>query len=120
MIRLKDNTAKISATGLTAGTTYYYRFVTNIGQTSRTGTFKTPPLANTVASLHFGFSGDNDGLMRPYALANVLPSQHLDFYLNLGDLIYETASNLTASGPHNGQPWLNSPSVTLSNDSSNL
>ena len=114
---LKDNTAKVSATGLTAGTTYYYRFVTNTGQTSRTGTFKTPPLANTVASLHFGFSGDNDGLMRPYALANVLPSQHLDFYLNLGDLIYETASNLTATGPHNGQPWLNSPSVTLSNDS---
>jgi hypothetical protein len=44
--------------------------------------------------------------MRPYALANVLPAQHLDFYMNLGDLIYETASNLTTSGPHNGQPWL--------------
>ena len=114
----KDYTVKISATGLTAGTTYYYRFVINdTGETSRIGTFKTTPLANTVAPLHFAFSGDNDGLMRPYALAKVIPSQHLDFYLNLGDVIYETASNLTTSGPHNRQPWLNSPSVTLSNDS---
>lgn len=114
----KDYTLKISATGLTAGTRYYYRFVVNeTGETSRTGTFKTAPLPNTAAALHFAFSGDNDGLMRPYALANVMPSQQLDFYLNLGDVIYETASNLTASGPHNGQPWLNSPSVTLSNDS---
>ena len=114
----KDYTVKIAANGLTAGTPYYYRFVINdTGETSRIGTFKTTPLANSVTSLHFAFSGDNDGLMRPYALANVIPSQHLDFYLNLGDVIYENASNLTTSGPHNRQPWLNSPSVTLSNDS---
>src|SRR5262249_37223791 len=66
------------------------------------------------AALHFGFSGDNDGLMRPFALGSVMPSQHLDFYLNLGDVIYETASN--ASG-NIGTSYLNSPSVTLSNDS---
>jgi phosphodiesterase/alkaline phosphatase D-like protein len=113
----KDNTAKVTATGLTSDTRYFYRFVINAtGETSSTGTFKTTPLANVAAPLHFAFSGDNDGLMRPYALANVLPSQHLDFYLNLGDVIYETASNLTTSGPHNGQLWLTSPSVTLSND----
>jgi phosphodiesterase/alkaline phosphatase D-like protein len=113
-----DYTLKIVATGLTSGTRYYYRFViSGTGETSRTGTFKTAPLSNTAAPLHFAFSGDNDGLMRPYALANVIPSQNLDFYLNLGDVIYENASNLTATGPHNGQPWLNSPSVTLSNDS---
>jgi uncharacterized protein YjiK/phosphodiesterase/alkaline phosphatase D-like protein len=114
----KDFTLKIAANGLLAGTRYYYRFVINdTGETSDTGTFKTPPSPNVAAPLHFAFSGDNDGLMRPYALAKVIPSQRLDFYLNLGDVIYETASNLTASGPHNGQPWLNSPSVTLSNDS---
>jgi len=114
----KDNTLKITATGLTSGTRYYYRFLINgTGETSRTGTFKTAPLANSATPLHFAFSGDNDGLMRPYALANVIPSQQLDFYLNLGDVIYETGSNLTTSGSHNGQPWLNSPSVTLSNES---
>ena len=114
----KDSTLKITATGLTPGTRYYYRFIVDgTAETSRTGTFKTAPLANSAVPIHFAFSGDNDGLMRPYALANVIPAQQLDFYLNLGDVIYETASNLTASGPHNGQPWLNSPSVTVSNDS---
>ena len=112
----KDYTVKVVANGLAPGTQYYYRFVNdNTNETSDEGTFKTVPLANTGAvPLHFGFSGDNDGLMRPYALGSVLPSQHLDFYLNLGDLIYETASN--ANG-NNGTSYLNSPSVTLSNDS---
>src|SRR5262249_17451538 len=32
----------------------------------------------------------------------------------------ENASNLTTSGAHNGQPWLNSPSVTLSGSSATL
>ena len=113
----KDYTLKLAATGLTSDTRYYYRFVIDAtGETSGIGTFKTAPLASAAAPLHFAFSGDNDGLMRPYALANLIPSQHLDFYLNLGDVIYETGSNLTASGPHNGQPWLNSPAVTPSND----
>jgi len=114
----KDFTVKIAANGLQADTRYFYRFViTSTGETSIRGTFKTPPLPGIAAPLHFAFSGDNDGLMRPYALANVFPAQRLDFYLNLGDVIYENASNLTSSGAHNGQPWLNSPSVTLSNDS---
>ena len=114
----KDNTAKVRVTGLTAGTKYYYRFVDNAsGATSLVGTFKTTPAANTAAPLHFAFSGDNDGLIRPYALASVIPAQNLDFYVNLGDVIYENASNLTTSGAHNGASWLNSPSVTLSNDS---
>lgn len=114
----RDFTVKIAAKGLLANTRYYYRFVINsTGETSGTGTFKTAPLPNVAAPVHFAFSGDNDGLMRPFALANVIPAQRLDFYLNLGDVIYETASNLTVSGPHNSQPWLNSPNVTLSNDS---
>src|SRR5262245_26720529 len=109
----QDSTVKIQATGLTAGTRYYYRFV--IGSDfSIPGTFKTAPAANASASLHFAFSGDNDGLMRPYALASVIPAQNLDFYVNLGDVIYETASNVAGN---NGESYLNSPSVTLSNDS---
>jgi PhoD-like phosphatase len=90
------------------------RFFDNTNETSGTGTFKTVPLAHAGATLHFGFSGDNDGLMRPFALGSVLPSQQLDFYLNLGDVIYETASNVNGNI---GTSYLNSPSVTLSNDS---
>lgn len=112
----KDYTVKLVAGGLNPGTRYYYRFVNdNTSETSGTGTFKTVPLANAGATpLHFAFSGDNDGLMRPFALGSVVPSQHLDFYLNLGDLIYETASNPTGNI---STSYLNSPSVTLSNDS---
>jgi phosphodiesterase/alkaline phosphatase D-like protein len=113
----KDYTAKVDIAGLLSGTVYYYRFVGPSGELSLPGKFKTAPDASASVPLHFAFSGDNDGLMRPYALASVIPSQNLDFYMNLGDVIYETASNLTTSGGHNGAPWLNSPSVTLSNDS---
>ena len=52
-----------------------------------------------------------DGLIRPYALASTIPAQNLDFYVNVGDTIYETAS---ASTGNNGATYLNSPSVTLS------
>ncbi|MEO5716923.1 MAG: SdiA-regulated domain-containing protein [Luteolibacter sp.] len=114
----KDHTAKVSATGLASGTKFFYRFVVNgSGETSGVGTFKTAPAANASAPLHFAFSGDNDGLMRPYALASVIPSQNLDFYVNLGDVIYENASNVAGN---NAATWLNSPSVTLSNSALNL
>src|SRR5262249_27416137 len=43
--------------------------------------------------------------------------QQLDFYLNCGDVIYETASNV---GGNNAASWLNSPAVTLSGSAANL
>src|SRR5262245_22036417 len=91
----KDYTCKAKIEGLTPNTVYYYRFVA-ANQMSITGRFKTAPDASTSAPVHFAFSGDNDGLIRPYALASVVPSQNLDFYITLGDIIYETASNLKA------------------------
>jgi phosphodiesterase/alkaline phosphatase D-like protein len=109
-----DYTAKVTVTGLQPATVYYYRFIASSGELSNIGKFKTAPLATANYPLHFAFSGDNDGLMRPYALANVIPSQNLDFYINLGDVIYENASNVAGN---NGASYLNSPSVTLSNDS---
>ena len=113
-----DYTLKIDFTGLSAGTVYFYRFYEpNSATYSITGKFKTAPSASASVPVHFAFSGDNDGLMRPYALASQIPAENLDFYMNLGDVIYENASNLTTSGTHNGASYLNSPSVTLSNDS---
>ena len=114
----KDCTAKVAVNGLASGTKFYYRFmVVGTGEMSQVGSFKTAPAASTAAPLHFAFSGDNDGLMRPYALASVIPSQNLDFYINLGDVIYENASNVAGN---NAGSWLNSPSVTLSNSSLSL
>jgi phosphodiesterase/alkaline phosphatase D-like protein len=108
-----DYTLKFAGSGLQPSTVYYYRFRSGV-VTSIVGTFKTAPPANASVPVHFAFSGDNDGLMRPYALASVIPAQNLDFYINLGDVIYETASKVNGN---NGASWLNSPSVTLSNDS---
>ena len=116
----RDYVCKAQVSGLTANTLYYYRFVAPSGESSIVGRVKTAPDASMSAPLHFAFSGDNDGLIRPYALASVVPAQNLDFYVNLGDVIYENASNLTTTGPHNGQPWLNSPSVALSGSSASL
>jgi phosphodiesterase/alkaline phosphatase D-like protein len=116
----KDFVCKAEIGGLGANTVYYYRFVEPAGGMSNIGRVKTAPDAFAGAPVHFAFSGDYDGLIRPYALASVLPDQKLDFYVSLGDVIYETASNLTTSGVHNGESWLNSGSVTLSGSASNL
>jgi phosphodiesterase/alkaline phosphatase D-like protein/arylsulfatase A-like enzyme len=88
-----DGTAKVDATGLASGTKYYYRFVTDSGNTSQVGTFKTALAADTKAAVRFGFSGDYDGLMRPYSSTANFGKLNLDFYGNLGDTIYETASS---------------------------
>ncbi|MBS9383587.1 MAG: SdiA-regulated domain-containing protein [Dolichospermum sp. BR01] len=109
-----DYTLKINATGLQSNTKYYYRFQAATGELSQVGTFKTTPNPTVAASVKFAFSGDMDGLMRPYPLASAVPGENLDFYVNLGDVIYENASNVAGN---NGASWLNSLSVTLSNDS---
>ncbi len=87
-----DGTAKVDATGLQSATKYYYRFVTATGTTSAVGTFKTTPANTAKTAVRFGFSGDYDGLMRPYSSTADFAKLNLDFYGNLGDTIYETAS----------------------------
>lgn len=100
----RDFTCKLDVTGLIPNTVYYYRFVEPVSlATSIVGKFKTSPLQAAPAAVHFAFSGDNDGLIRPYALASVIPSQNLDFYINLGDVIYENASNVAGN---NGASYL--------------
>ena len=89
----RDYTLKIDATGLQSGTKYYYRFQTAAGELSSVGTFKTAPDANTQSAVRFAFSGDADGLMRPYSSTANFGSLNLDFFGFLGDTIYETASN---------------------------
>src|SRR5262249_40696779 len=74
-------TIKFEAGGLNAGTRYYYRFLGPVGETSAVGTFKTAPAADAETGLHFAFSGDCDGLMRPYALSSQIPAKQLDFFM---------------------------------------
>src|SRR5262249_57997729 len=58
----KDYTCKITIVGLAPNTIYYYRFVAPGNLTSITGKIKTAPDPSTAVSVHFGFSGDYDGL----------------------------------------------------------
>ncbi len=108
----KDYTLKVQLTGLQSGTVYYYQFTGPANEKSLIGRFTTAPDPTAQAAVRFAFSGDMDGLMRPYALASTIPAQNFDFYVNLGDVIYENASNAGVTtgvaGPNN------SPSVTLS------
>jgi phosphodiesterase/alkaline phosphatase D-like protein len=96
-----DYTLKVDATGLTSGTKYFYRFQTGGGDTSGVGTFKTAIDPTKAAAVRFGFSGDYDGLMRPYPSTADFGKLNLDFFANIGDTIYETASksSVTAADP---------------------
>lgn len=108
----KDFTLKVALNNLQPATVYYYQFVGPANELSPLGKFKTAPDTQASATVHFGFSGDMDGLMRPYALASTIPAQNFDFFVNLGDVIYENASN---AGSTTGKAGLNnSPSVALS------
>jgi phosphodiesterase/alkaline phosphatase D-like protein/arylsulfatase A-like enzyme len=101
-----DGTAKVDATGLQSGTQYYYRFVSQSGDISPVGTFKTAFDQNEQKAVRFAFSGDYDGLMRPYSSTADFGKLNLDFYGNVGDTIYETAST---GSPAAADPVANSP-----------
>ncbi len=104
-----DYTMKLDATGLSGGTTYYYRF-TDGTSNSQVGRFTTPTAANVAVPVSFGFSGDVDGRFRPYPSVagfgtTAGGTQNLNFFNFLGDTMYETAatgSPATANAATNG------------------
>ncbi len=109
----RDYTAKLDATGLTGNTRYYYRFQTPGGDISPVGTFKTAADITAKVAVKFGFSGDADGLMRPYASTQNFKNLNLDYFLFEGDTIYETTSGLgTQAAPGNNFSATAVPSTT--------
>jgi 3-phytase/alkaline phosphatase D len=116
-----DYTIHIDATGLASGTRYFYRFVANDNTVSQVGTFVTAPDPAAHVPVSIGMTGDADGLMRPYdatASTNFAPPgssafgpQNFDYFVWLGDTIYETASG---QGTPNNSPAVgntNPPSI---------
>src|SRR5262245_13842745 len=109
-----DYTIHVDATGLQAGTRYYYRFVASDNTVSPVGTFVTAPAATADVPVSLGFTGDADGLMRPYdatssanfaaPTASGVGPQNFDYFVWLGDTIYETASG---QGTPNSSPAVN-------------
>jgi alkaline phosphatase D len=85
-------TAKVDVMGLTAGTTYFYRFIDDTGVTSTVGTTRTLPAAN-VASVKFAvFSCAlySEGFFNAYDAAAKSDAQYA---IHLGDYIYEYGSD---------------------------
>ncbi len=101
----RDNTIKLEATGLSSNTRYYYRFISPNGASSQIGRFKTAPNRTDKVAVKFGFSGDADGKWRPYGSTQILPELNLDYFIFLGDTMYETKTKLS---PATADPFDNS------------
>jgi alkaline phosphatase D len=85
-------TAKIDATGLTAGTTYYYRFIDDAGVKSTVGTTRTLPATNasSVKFAVFSCTLYSEGFFNTYDAAAKSDAQYA---IHLGDYIYEYGSD---------------------------
>lgn len=104
-----DFTVKVDATGLTPGTTYYYRFKhddADGASFSPVGTFRTAPDPSVPADLRFTFSGDADGTRSPGGVPAFNQFETLDaarleggaFFVFDGDTIYSD-SRFRSGGP---------------------
>jgi alkaline phosphatase D len=82
-----DNTVKADVTGLTASTTYYYRF-TQGPSTSRTGTILTAPVSSSTAPFVFAWTGDSNAYFKPYNVLEQITTRSPDVWLYIGDTIY--------------------------------
>jgi alkaline phosphatase D len=90
-------TTKVDVTGLSAGTTYYYRFVDNTRTISPVGVTRTLPKSDvsSVKFAVFSCSLYSQGFFNAYAAAAQSDAQYA---IHLGDYIYEYSSNSTSYG----------------------
>jgi phosphodiesterase/alkaline phosphatase D-like protein len=86
-----DFTVKLAATDLASNTHYFYRFVAPDGGASATGQFTTAPAPNEKVEVRFAFSGDADGRFRPYPSIGSIADHKLNYFVFIGDTMYETA-----------------------------
>jgi len=90
--REHDFTLKVVADGLLPNEALAYRFRSLSGEVSATGSCRTAPARDDAAAVTFGFSGDADWKWKPYPLLNALNRESLNFFIFLGDLLYETTN----------------------------
>ncbi|WP_437590969.1 alkaline phosphatase D family protein [Sorangium sp. So ce1000] len=88
-----DHCVKVKVRGLAAGTVYYYRFIYVKGDksyVSRVGRTKTAPAADADVKVRFAYVSCQDYVGRYYNTYLALAQEELDFFVHLGDYIYET------------------------------
>lgn len=86
---------KLDVSGLESSTRYYYRFQAPDGELSPVGTFTTTPSARPLPRFALASVADADGRWRPCGLTQDFGSLNLDFFIFLGDKMYETASSIS-------------------------
>ena len=94
-----DHCVKAKVSGLDAGIVYYYRFVyaapDGKNYVSHVGRAKTAPAADADVNVRFAFVSCQDYIGRFYNCYLPLLSEELDFFVHLGDYIYETTGDPT-------------------------
>ncbi|WP_437318296.1 alkaline phosphatase D family protein [Sorangium sp. So ce385] len=91
-----DHCVKVKVRGLAAGTVYYYRFIYVKGDTgyvSRVGRTKTAPAEKDDVKVRFAYVSCQDYIGRFYNTYLALAEEELDFFVHLGDYVYETTGD---------------------------
>ncbi|MDE2594242.1 MAG: alkaline phosphatase D family protein [Burkholderiales bacterium] len=94
-----DGTARHKVTGLEPGKTYYYQFFAGSVR-SNVGRFKTAPAKQTdVSQLKFAFVTCQDWSINHWGgYSELVKNDDLDFFIHLGDYIYETVGEAFQTG----------------------
>lgn len=94
-----DGTARHKVTGLEPSKTYYYQFIAGSVR-SNVGRFKTAPAKQAdVSQLKFAFISCQDWSINHWAgYSELAKSDDLDFFIHLGDYIYETVGEAFQTG----------------------
>ncbi|MEW5769005.1 MAG: alkaline phosphatase D family protein [Pseudomonadota bacterium] len=87
---------KALASGLNAGTQYFYRATDSLGA-SEAGSFRTPH-AGGANGLRFAVTGDWRGDVMPFPAIKNIPARNLDFMVLLGDTIYGDVGSPAVAG----------------------
>ncbi|AUX35258.1 MULTISPECIES: alkaline phosphatase [Sorangium] len=97
-----DHCVKIKVSGLSPGTTYYYRFFYTTADgcvSSRIGRTRTAPTPDADVPVRFAFVSCQDYVGRYYNAYAALAREQLDFVVHLGDYIYETTGDPSIQTP---------------------
>jgi len=93
-----DHCLLARVSGLTPGTTYYYRFRCQTREgiaQSRVGRTRTAPAVDADETVKFAVICCQDYVGKYFHVARHVAEQELDFVLHLGDYVYETTGDPT-------------------------
>ena len=87
---------KVRLEGLLPETRYFYRFIyeaSGTRTTSRVGRFKTAPAEDADSAVRFAVVSCQDYVGKYYNVYRRLVLEELDFFIHLGDYVYETTGD---------------------------